>query len=128
MRLEDARKTYYRRSRTLSTINRQLALYGVAIIWFFVHPTNLNKYSLNFGVFKCSFILFSFALFCDLLHYASATLIWGIYHHYKEKRIAPDLDFKAPNFLNWFPIAMMFFKVSFTVCGYVFLIHSTNLL
>lgn len=34
MKLEDARKAYYDYSGTLSNINRQLALSGVAIVWF----------------------------------------------------------------------------------------------
>lgn len=128
MKLKNALDAYYEHSKALSTINRQLALSGIAVIWFFVHPQNSNNCPLNFGIFKWSFIFFSTALCCDLLHYASATVIWGTYHHYKEKRIAPDLDFEAPNWLNWFPIAMMWLKVSFTVVGYIFLIYSTKLL
>jgi len=125
MKLDDVRQAYYEYSNTLSTINRQLALPGIAIIWFFVHPD--KGQSFNFGNFKWAFIFFSTALFCDLLHYAIATASWGIYHRYKEKKITEAEKFEAPSCINWIPILMLILKVSFTMLGYYVLIHNTAL-
>jgi len=125
MKLEEAREAYYNFSGTLSNINRQLALSGIAIIWFFVQPDKNQNF--NFGNFKWAFILFSLALLCDLAHYAVATFSWGIYHRYKEKQISDNEDFKAPYWINWVPILMLVLKVTLTMGGYYVLIHNTVL-
>jgi hypothetical protein len=125
MKLEDARKAYYDYSGTLSSINRQLALSGIAIVWFFIQPK--NNVNFNFGAFKWAFIFFSLALFFDLVHYAIATASWGIYHRLKEKRIQPKTEFKAPKCINWIPIGALVIKVFCTVIGYYLLIHNTVL-
>ena len=113
MKLKDAREAYYNFSGTLSNINRQLALSGIAIIWFFVHPEKNQNF--NFGTFKWAFIFFSVALFFDLFHYAVATVSWGIYHHYKEKKVTEVEKFEAPTWINWIPILMLILKVFFTM-------------
>lgn len=125
MRLEDARNAYYDYSGKLSNINRQLALSGIAIVWFFIQPK--NNVDFNFGAFKWAFIFFSAALFLDLVHYAIATASWGIYHRFKETRIKPGIEFKAPKYINWIPIGALMFKVACTVIGYYLLIHNTVL-
>lgn len=125
MKLEDARNAYYDYSGTLSNINRQLALSGIAIVWFFIQPK--NNAGFDFGAFKWAFIFFSAALFFDLVHYAVATASWGIYHRYKEKNIKPGAEFKAPKYINWIPICALVIKVVCTVTGYYLLIHNTAL-
>jgi hypothetical protein len=126
MKLDDTRQAYYEYSGTLSTINRQLALSGIAIIWFFVQPEKNQNF--NFGSFKWAFIFFSIALFFDLTHYAIAAASWGIYHRFKEKRITDEKQkFEAPLWINWVPILMLILKVSFTILGYYVLIHNTVL-
>lgn len=122
MNLKDAREAYYEYSRTLSSINRQLTLSGIAIIWFFAHPE--KNQTLNFGIFKYSFIAFCFALFFDLCHYALATIIWGSYHHYKEKKISRKREFTAPECINWISIIMMTLKVTSAIVAYILLLNA----
>jgi hypothetical protein len=126
MKLNDAREAYYDYSRTLSNINRQLALFGIAIVWFFVQPA-VKVQNLDFGNFKWSFVLFCGALFFDLCHYASATTIWGVYSWQKEKKITESKIFRAPECINWVSIIMMILKVISTILGYFSLITNTGI-
>ena len=124
MRLAKARKAYQDLSCTLSNVNRQLALSGLAIVWFFVHPQT-NEY-FNLGDFRYSFELFCAALFLDLLYYSYATLAWGTYSRRKEKK--GENDFKAPAWINRPTVSLLFAKVSCTVLGYGFLLSETHIL
>lgn len=95
MKLSDYRETYYEFSGKASDVSRQLAFAGIALVWLFKidgSPVPKVPEELLFPT-----ITLSLALAFDLLQYASATLVWGIFQWYKERQLEdlsedPDLD------------------------------------
>jgi hypothetical protein len=63
------------------------------------------------------------ALF-DLLHYAYASVAWGIFHRIKEKELDHDISktFLAPRAINWPTLTFFFLKTVLTVAGFATLI------
>lgn len=122
MKLKDARDLYYFYSGKTSDLVRQLGLAGIAVIWIF-------KYDVQ-GIPKIPqallppLILIVLGLALDLLQYAVATSIWGIFQRRKEvSGIADDVDFLAPKQFNWPTIAFFVLKTSSIIAAYVYLLR-----
>lgn len=122
MKLEDYRKKYYEASAKTSELVRQLGFVGIAVIWIFREEVN-GKVALPPQLSRAG-ILITIALAFDLLHYASRTLIWGVYTWWKEKQgIGRDKDFKAPRQINWLAIFFFTTKTLAMVWAYLYLIR-----
>lgn len=122
MKLKDARDNYYFYSSKTSDLVRQLGLAGIAVIWIF-------KYEVQ-GVPKIPealflpLILIVLGLAFDLLQYAVATSIWGIFHRRKEvSGIAEDAEFLAPKQFNWSGIVFFVLKVFSIIAAYGYLLR-----
>jgi hypothetical protein len=122
MKLKDARELYYFYSGKTSDLVRQLGLAGIAVIWIF-------KYDAQ-GVPKIPqallppLILIVLGLALDLLQYAVATSIWGIFQRRKEvSGVTDDVDFLAPKQFNWPTIGLFVLKVASIIAAYVYLLR-----
>jgi hypothetical protein len=122
MNLKDARDLYYYYSGKTSDLVRQLGLAGIAVIWLF-------KYDAQ-GVPKVPealalpLILIVLGLALDLLQYAVATSIWGVFQRQKEKSSdgKKDPDFLAPKQFNWPTVAFFTTKAIAIIAAYVYLL------
>lgn len=121
MKLSEYRKTYYELSAKASDVARQLSFAGIAIIWIFkmdIKPIPIIPKPLLLPV-----VLFASALAADLLHYITATSIWGFFHWWKEKnKYESDPDLTASRFLNWPVLALFWLKLMLVIFAYVFVI------
>jgi hypothetical protein len=122
MNLKECREAYYRASGKASEIVRQLGLAGIAVIWVFKNERagsqSLAPTLLNAG------ILIVTALGFDLLHYASATLMWGAYARKKElEGTPPETPFMVPRWMNWPALCFFWLKLLALVCAYGLLLR-----
>ena len=122
MKLKDARELYYFYSGKTSDLVRQLGLAGIAVIWIF-------KYDVQ-GIPKIPqsllppLILIVLGLALNLLQYAVATSIWGIFQRRKEVGgIADDVDFLAPKQFNWPTIGFFVLKIVSIIAAYAYLLQ-----
>lgn len=122
MKLKDARENYYFHSGKTSDLIRQLALAGVAVVWLF-------KYEVV-GVPKipaqllAPLLLIVVGLAFDLLQYATATGIWGVFQRKKERAgVSEDDEFLAPPRLNWPALAFFWLKVASIAIAYYLLLQ-----
>lgn len=122
MKLKDARDNYYFYSGKTSDLVRQFGLAGIAVIWIF-------KYEVQ-GVPKIPealslpLILIVLGLAFDLLQYAFATSIWGIFQRHKEVTgIAEDVEFLVPKQFNWPGIVFFVLKVVSIIAAYGYLLR-----
>ena len=123
VKLSEYKQDYYQISGLASSTSRQLAFAGIALIWIFKTgnspPIALPKDLL----FPSGFLIFGLA--CDLLQYLFATVIWGSFHRYHEKKknaIEEDSTIGAPKYLNW-PTNLLFYsKILSVLIAYYFLL------
>jgi len=120
MKWKDAHKYYETNSSKLSNINRQLCFAGIAIIWIFVTKSSAPKPELLLPKeLLIPLKLFVMSLSFDILQYLSATVIWGLYHRYKEASVGRECGFSAPMFFNWPSILFFFAKVFVSIYAYI---------
>jgi hypothetical protein len=99
MKVKDCRESYYYNSGKASDICRTLGFAGLALIWAFrvttvkgtIIPNNL----------RWSGILLVAGLGFDFLQYVVGTVVWGVYHRFKEQRTSKDEEFLAPRWINY---------------------------
>lgn len=122
MKLKDARELYYFYSGKTSDLVRQLGFAGIAVIWIFKYDVQgIPKIPQAF-LPPLKFIVLGLAL--DLLQYAVATSIWGIFQRRKEvSGIKDDADFLAPKQFNWPTICFFVLKTASIVIAYVYLLQ-----
>lgn len=130
MNLAGARAEYYTHSGSASAVGRQLAFGGLALVWIFkVSVAGVDRVPPDL---LPAATLLAVALGFDLLQYVAASLLWGVYHRWKEVQFAkmlkrgetPPADFKAPRWINWPAIACFVLKLLLLVLGYVFLVRA----
>ena len=121
MNLKDAREFYYFNSGKTSDLVRQLGLAGLAVVWIF-------KYDV-LGVPKIPapllmpLVLIVCGLALDLLQYAVATGIWGIFQRTKERAgVSEEAEFTAPPQFNWPALIFFWLKVISIGAAYYFLL------
>jgi hypothetical protein len=122
MKLRDARELYYFYSGKTSDLVRQLGLAGIAIIWIFKYDVQgIPKIPLELLV---PLILIVLGLALDLLQYAVATSIWGIFQRRKEiSGITDDAEFLAPKQFNWPAIFFFILKAVAIIAAYAYLLR-----
>ena len=119
MKLADARENYYYFSGKVSEIARQLAFAGIGIVWVF--RTTVPSGSVLPRELYAAVVWLVLTLGADFAHYLAATILWGTYHRYREKRVAPDEEFVAPRAINWPALAFFYLKVVLLVIAYVWI-------
>ena len=120
-KLKDITDDFYAFSKMASTISRQLALAGIAIIWFFKiatpdHPDQIQLNSELVSILR----LLVVSLLLDFCHAFIPTFIYGIsdlYHRSKGKKDDDEIKFSE----IWTIPDWIFFilKIIFLVCAYV---------
>src|SRR5438105_6305291 len=101
MTIADLKEEYYFATGTVSTVVRQMALAGIAVIWIFKvgKDTGGITFTPNMLVPLRLFIL---VLVADLLQYAYKGAVWGaIHHYYWNKFKKADHDVEPSRFWNW---------------------------
>lgn len=122
MKLKDARDNYYFFSGKTSDITRQLGLAGIALVWLYkVERAGVTKLPVEL---QTPLVLIVLGLTLDLLQYAVATGVWGVYQRHKEKSgIGETVDFEAPSSINIPTIALFIGKVGCVVAAYALLLN-----
>lgn len=117
-----------------SSINRSLALAGVAIIWIFKKPAEnlpIARGLLNFPLW-CLVI----SLSLDLLQYFFGSIAWRVfyerkYNSWKKRKFETEYakDMEAPNSISLVLDALFLFKIIFMIAAYwnIFRFLSANI-
>ena len=122
MKLSDCRATYYEMSGSASTVTRQAAFAGIALVWIFNSKADQKITLPEELLWPTLFLVICLA--CDLLHYILSAAIWGFYQRFREKHgTEEDTDFRAPIYLNWAPLTMFWGKHLFVLLGYYSLLN-----
>jgi len=122
MKLSDARQAYYDYSAKLSDISRQLNLAGIAVIWIFKTTTVVGIPFSPFLLWPLTFHVLGLAL--DVLQYAYASAVWGIFHRRREKSGTREGDeFGAPAKINVPTIVFFWGKAVATVVAYTLALY-----
>ena len=121
MKLSDALDAFYAHSEKASESLRALAVGGVGIAWLFRGQDGAPIAR----ELVCALVIFASALALDLLQYVVAATIWGIYHRYKETRLADDAteEFRAPVAFAVVINVLFALKILMLVPGYVVLVR-----
>lgn len=132
MLLKSIREVYYDASSTLSNINRQSCLGGIALIWLFkgsISKSSLADSSESILLFPnllyWSLFFLTASLIIDFLQYISTTIIWGIYGQVIEKQLEKNKHDKEtyvskepPDCINY--PALLFFWIKIASSSYGF--------
>lgn len=123
MKLKDCRESYYYNSGKASDISRQLGFAGLALIWAF-RVSSTGTTVIPSDLRWASFMLI-IGLALDFLQYIVATIVWGIYHRFKErKHTSEDQDFLAPRAINYPANACFLLKQVAIFIAYILLLSS----
>jgi hypothetical protein len=123
--LNEARSNYQDNTRTLSTVGRQLAFAGIALIWLFKVTVGGNPTIAE--DLRVPALLLVGALAADLLQYISSASSWGLFELRMERKFQRErLDehtgrFGAPNSINWPGNTFLVIKIVALVIAYVWL-------
>jgi hypothetical protein len=122
MKIQDYRNTYQEFSGLTSTISRQLAYIGIALVWIFKVTEN-NIHSLPEELFIPITILIS-ALIIDLLQYITASLIWYMFYRFHEiKNIPEDEDIKSSEWFVYILNTFFMTKIILICLAYYYLFN-----
>lgn len=119
MKLSDYKKDFYEFSSKASEVTRAIAFAGIALAWVFkVESTPVPHLPAELIL---PVALLASALLVDCLHYVVASLIWGIFHIYHERRLKKPSDdpvLTHPRWLGW-PIHILFWlKIALVAAAY----------
>jgi len=130
MKLSQYREDYYTHTGNASSVCRQAAFAGIALIWVFNNKTG-NQINLPNGLLWPSLFMIT-GLSLDLLQYVAASAIWGTFHRVNEKKFSAssDPDITAPAWLNWPALTCFWGKLIAVISGYVslfsYVVHSIS--
>ena len=96
MNLATAREAYYGASGTASTINRQLALAAVAIIWLLSGGLDHSKIHLTAVLLWASLLVIA-AMFFDLLQYVWTAGAFAVWARRREMELDAAVKMPHPN-------------------------------
>jgi hypothetical protein len=128
--VEDYRKDFYEFSAKASDITRQLAFAAIAVIWLFKTDTTTGQITIPPDLIWPGILIVA-ALAADLLQYVAASLIWGGYAYYLERKDIPGVERHS----NWLPLpmwALFVIKIVLVICAYflilLFLLRKLSLM
>lgn len=118
MKLADYLKVYQELSGLASTVSRQAAFAGIALIWIF-NTKSGNTISLPQSLLWPALCLI-IGLGLDLSQYIVASAIWGIFHTVKENSLGPGstTEITAPKYLVWPTLILFWLKLASILLGY----------
>ena len=89
--VEDYRKDFYEFSGKASDITRQLAFAAIAVIWLFKTDAPTGEITIPPALILPGILIVA-SLAADLLQYVAASLIWGGYSYYLERKHIPGAE------------------------------------
>lgn len=120
MKLSGIRKSYEDSSGKLSSVNRQLAFAGIAVIWIF-RKSDIGSINIDKDLTLPS-LLFVVSFFLDILQLLSQSLIWyGYYWHKRTKGASEEDEMNEPECPNIIPWFLLISKVIALIIAYWFL-------
>lgn len=121
MSLRSCWESFYSHTASASTVARQLAFAGIAVIWIFTNNEK-GSVSLPSGLLWPALIFVS-ALAADFLQYVSLSIVWFCFTRHKEKELGPDYegDFSWSSKLNYPGYTFFWLKCSLVLVGYALL-------
>ncbi|MDI9239868.1 hypothetical protein QLQ15_13230 [Lysobacter sp. LF1] len=118
MQLSDLREYYNIVTEKASSRARELSFAGIALVWLFKSPGPAVASIPSDLLIPAA--LFVGALGLDLLHAMYASLLWGAYNRYYEKRLKEDDEFEGVHpVANWPTIAFFWGKLACVFAGYL---------
>jgi hypothetical protein len=118
VKLEDVRTAYYEYSAKVSDIARTLSLAGIGVIWIFKTDSKDGPH-VPHALILPAFSLVA-ALTFDVLHYLVATIIWGSFNRYKERKATKEgTEFRAPVWFNW-PTTFVLFPLKILAVAFAY--------
>jgi hypothetical protein len=111
---------YYRAStEMLSSLVRQLAFAGIAIVWLFSDTQNLRAVSIPDDLTRAAILIVA-ALSCDFMQYVYRSAAWGIVNRRRElgKLVEREAG-PFPAWINWPSLGCFWAKVLLLVAAYV---------
>lgn len=122
-KLSEYMQDYYEFSGKASDVARNLSFAGIALIWIFkVAGDPVPKIPKDL-VLPAALLALTLAF--DLLQYISATLIWGVFQWYHERKLndtSKDPDLDAPTFLKWPQFIFFVLKLCTIILAYYHII------
>jgi hypothetical protein len=122
MKLDDYKNDFYYFTGKLSDLSRQLAFAGLAVVWIFKYTSETNQIQIDRGLVLPAILLIA-SLTTDLLQYIYQSACWSIFFHYHEKRKAPNEEFLAPSWMNYFSWIAFVLKVIFLIIAYALVLN-----
>jgi hypothetical protein len=117
MNLSGYRETYYGFSGSASTVTRQAAFAGIALVWIFNSKADETITLPQELLWPTLFLVACLA--CDLLQYIYSTAIWGFYHRHLEKSgLKEDDEITTPRYFNWPGLGLFWGKHALVLLGY----------
>ena len=121
MKLSEAKAAYYAQSGTASTVARQIALAGIAVVWLFNAPVGPERIALPEELVLVALLLV-ITLALDLLQYVLASLIWSVFarrlEHQMSHCLEEDPEGPASPFLNWPALGCFWAKMLVVILAY----------
>jgi len=119
MKLSEYKSDFYEFSGKASDVARAAAFAGIALVWVFkIDAKPVPRLPDNLLI---PIGLFALGLAFDLLHYITASVIWGAFHWLQERKLSnptDDPDLSHPDWLSW-PVYLFFgLKLICVITGY----------
>ncbi len=106
-----------------SDVTRQLSFAGIALIWLLREPRAGQLVVPEELIYALA--LFTLSLSFDLMQYIAASIVWGSFCRYHEKRLKRPEDnpmLTGPRWINW-PADFFFIgKLALAIVAYVLLL------
>ncbi|MCK4619612.1 MAG: hypothetical protein KAT52_06680 [Desulfobacterales bacterium] len=123
MKLSDYRETYYEFSGIASEVSRKLSFAGIALVWLFKIENSPIPKVPNELIFPTGLLALSLSL--DLMQYIAASVIWGIFQWYQEKKlsnISENPELSAPPILKLPQFIFFSLKILAVMAAYIIII------
>jgi len=124
VKLSQARESYYFNSGTASSVARQAAFAGIAVIWVFNLPTKQTAIAIPQQL-QVVALLLVVCLVLDLLQYVTSSIVWAVFSRILERkhphRLSENPEMNAPPYLNWPGLACFWGKLLILIIAYIHL-------
>jgi hypothetical protein len=120
---KDAWANYYAHTGSASTVARQLALAGIAIVWIFKTDQSDGRIAIPMPlIWAALFMILSLAM--DLGQYVLLSGAWWLFSRAKDRdsTIDADTQFLAPGNINTPGELLWLLKIALMLVGYAFII------
>ncbi|MCC6353296.1 MAG: hypothetical protein IT577_05380 [Verrucomicrobiae bacterium] len=121
MTIETLKEDYDLFTGKLSELARSLNFAGIAVIWILRIGTEDSGIVFS-PVLLWPLGLFVFSLTLDFLHYAYASIAWGIFYRLQDTKEHTPREIRAPRWINWPTLVFFWAKCAFCASGFIVLL------